>query len=369
MKKQNFSILLSVLALFLFALPGITAVSAYSASASTSGAVFTQTNSVTGNSIQAFHRASNGILTSAGTFSTHGLGTGVGLGDQGALALDGNWLFTINAGSNQISAFRVSGASLKFTDIVSSRGVSPLSVTAHGNWVYVVNAGNSTTAGNIAGFWVSSTGKLHPIPNSVKPLSSSSAVGPAEISFNPAGNVLVVTEKNTNFIDSYTVNSNGVASGPTTTTDHGTEPFGFAFDPNGQLVVSEAATGSLSSYSVSSSGVLTLITGSVVDGGVAPCWVAITGNGAFAYTANAHGNTISSLSISHTGALTLQQSVATTTNITPLDLAFGGNSHYLYSFNSGSDEIMVFTVASNGALSFLQTIGGLQTGGAGLAAV
>ena len=367
--KHNLSILLSVVGLALFILPGITAVSSASTPSSVSGAVFTQTNSATGNAILAFSRSSSGILAAAGQYSTHGLGTGAGLGDQGALALSGGWLFAVNAGSNQISVFKVSGTNLKLTDIANSRGVSPLSVTVDGNIVYVVNAGNATTAGNIAGFRVSPSGMLHPIAGSIRSLSSNSSVGPAEISFNPSGTVLAVTEKNTNYIDTYVVNSFGVAGPAKITTSDGTEPFGFAFDPSGQLVVSNAASGSLSSYAVSSTGTLTVVSDSIVDGGIAPCWVAISGNGQLAYTDNAHGNTISSFTISHSGALTLQQSVAATTNLTPLDLAFGGNSHYLYSFNSGSNEIQAYSVAPNGALTFLQSIGGLQTGGAGLVAV
>ncbi len=168
--KHNLSILLSVVGLALFVLPGITAISAAATPSSVSGAVFTQTNSASGNAILAFSRSSNGLLTVAGQYSTHGLGTGAGLGDQGALALSGGWLFAVNAGSNQISVFKVSGTTLKFTDIASSRGVSPISVTVHGNVVYVVNAGNATTAGNIAGFRVSPSGILHPIAGSIRSL-------------------------------------------------------------------------------------------------------------------------------------------------------------------------------------------------------
>ena len=241
--NHNLSILLSVIGIVLFVLPGITAASAAATpSAVPSGAVFTQTNSATGNSIQAFYRAQNGILTYAGDYSTHGMGTGAGLGDQGALALSNGWLFAVDAGSNQISVFKVHGASLKFTDIVSSNGVSPLSVTVHGDWVYVVNAGNSTTPGNIAGFRVTSSGMLHLIAGSIQALSSSSSVGPAQISFNPKGTVLVVTEKTTSNIDTYVVNSLGVAGPATITASDGTTPFGFAFDPTGQLVVSNAAS-------------------------------------------------------------------------------------------------------------------------------
>src|SRR5436305_1920706 len=69
------------------------------------GAVYTLTNAAAGNRVAVFDRASDGALTPAGTYSTGGLGSGDGLGSQGALALSqGNkWLFAVNAGSNEIS--------------------------------------------------------------------------------------------------------------------------------------------------------------------------------------------------------------------------------------------------------------------------
>src|SRR5438270_12085354 len=72
-------------------------------------AVYTSSNAVGGNSVLAFNRAPDGSLTAAGAVSTGGLGTGAGLGSQGAIALDedGNRLFVVNAGSNDVSALAV----------------------------------------------------------------------------------------------------------------------------------------------------------------------------------------------------------------------------------------------------------------------
>ena len=66
--------------------------------------------------------------------------------------------------------------------------------------MYVLNAGG---AGNIAGFRLEH-GRLSAIANSSRPLSGSAA-GPAEISFDPSGRFLVVTEKNTNRLSTYAV--------------------------------------------------------------------------------------------------------------------------------------------------------------------
>jgi len=260
-------IILSTLAFFVLTLPLVFAVSAKEDSSS-AGAVFIMTNSAAGNSVLAYGREADGSLSLSGSFTTTGLGTGSGLGDQGglALSLSGRWLFAVNAGSNDVTVFKVSEEStaLTVTDKVSSGGKTPISVTIHEEWVYVLNAGNTGTPANIAGFRMTEDGGLSPIPGSVEPLSG--VTSPAQISFNPRGTVLIVTEKTTNIIDSYTVDEDGVAAGPVTNLSHGTEPFGFAFDKRGNLIVSEAVTGALSSYAVSEDGVLRTVSGSVSDG-------------------------------------------------------------------------------------------------------
>jgi 6-phosphogluconolactonase (cycloisomerase 2 family) len=279
----------------------------------------------------------------------------------------------VNAGSNDVSVFKVNRDSndddhlLTLTDKSSSGGVTPISVTINDGRVYVLNAGTSSTPGNIAGFYLNDDdGTLSPISGSIEPLSG--ITQPAEISFNPHGTVLLVTEKSTNLIDSYSVNEDGVASGPITNPSNGMTPFGFAFDKRGDLIVSEAAKSGLSSYSVSRTGILTTISGSIPDGGAAACWVVVTGNGRYAYTANAHTNTISSYTVNHRGTIALLQSVATMTDAGPNDMALSMNSKFLYVFDSGAHEIQGFRVQSDGELIFLQTVSGIPAGADGLAA-
>src|SRR5262245_46264360 len=52
------------------------------------GALYTMSNSTDGNTVIVFRRGPDGHLSRAGEFPTDGLGTGGGLGNQGALALD-----------------------------------------------------------------------------------------------------------------------------------------------------------------------------------------------------------------------------------------------------------------------------------------
>src|SRR3989454_1663676 len=184
------------------------------------------------------------------------------------------------------------------------RGTTPISIAVHDNLVYVVNGGSG---GSISGFWLTSGGVLTPIAGSTQALSAGAV--PAQVSFDPTGQVLVVTEKATSLIDTFTVDANGIASGVTSYASSGATPFGFAFDNKGHLIVSEAAVAALSSYAVSPAGVVTTISGSVVDGQGAACWVVISNNGKFAYTSNAHDpfNDISSYAVGGGGTLTLLQ--------------------------------------------------------------
>src|SRR5215831_9260709 len=101
-----------------------------SAQSGSPGAVYTMTNAVP-NAVIVYDRSSNGLLTQAGEFATGGNGTGMGLGNQGAVVLSRNnrWLFVVNAGSNSVSVFDVLPDGLRLTDVASSGGATPISVT------------------------------------------------------------------------------------------------------------------------------------------------------------------------------------------------------------------------------------------------
>lgn len=118
MKKGFLFLLVMVVGLF----------QATAAVASPRGAVYVASNSPSGNSVLVFWRAADGSLTSAGAFPTGGRGTGTGLGNQGGLILspDDDWLFVVNAGSNEVTVFEVRPDGLRRTDKVNSGGNNPL---------------------------------------------------------------------------------------------------------------------------------------------------------------------------------------------------------------------------------------------------
>jgi len=338
------------------------------ASAVGHGSVYTNDNAAS-NSVLQFQTSPNGALTLAGTFSTHGSGTGSKLTSQGAVALsnDGRWLVTVDAGSNEITAFQVNNdGSLTYASKVGSQGTTPISVTINDNIVYVLNAGTSTVAGNIAGFTLGNNGQLTFIAGSNLPLGGAAGSSPEQIGFNNQGSVLVVTEKAANLIDTYTVDRNGVATGPTSTSSNSAGPYGFAFTSNGNLVLSEAATATLSSYALSDGGSLRTLSGSIPDFGVAPCWVAVAHDGRYAYTSNAHGGTISGYAVSDSGTMSLFSSVAAKTAQPTLDLTFSGNDQFLYVLNG--NQITTFQAYPDGSLAQVYMATGLPAAATGLAA-
>ncbi len=330
--------------------------------------VYTETNASTGNAVMAFAVGDGGNLTSIGSFSTHGTGTGVGLATQGEVILagGGRWLLAVNAGSNDVSVFRVAGdGHLILTSRVGAGGTDPVSLTASGNVVYVLDAGGT---GNIAGFWLDNAGRLHHLSGSSRALSGS-ATNPAQIGFSTDGRFLVVTERATNIIDVYPVNDEGVAGSLVTSASSGPTPYGFAFDLRNHPIVSEATNSTLSSYRLSSAGA-SVISASVPTGGIAACWVVVTPNGRWAFDSNAHGGTISSFAIHSTGAISLVASVAanTGTGSAPLDLATTSDGSFLYVNLAGSHALMGYRIGRGASLSAVSGSPSLPAAASGLAA-
>jgi 6-phosphogluconolactonase (cycloisomerase 2 family) len=101
MKQILAGLIVALFALTAFSSSGV-------ANAAGHSSVYTMDNA-SSNSVLQFSAPPNGVLTLSGTFSTHGSGTGTGLGSQGAVALtdNGRWLVTVNAGSNEMTVFQV----------------------------------------------------------------------------------------------------------------------------------------------------------------------------------------------------------------------------------------------------------------------
>lgn len=330
------------------------------------GAVYATTNSAAGNSVVIFDRDDGGMLNKAGSIATGGMGAGIALdplGSQGSLMLSENhrWLLSVNAGSNDVSVFRVKHDGLKLTDKVGSGGVFPISVTIFQNLVYVLNAVGSP---NISGFNIDCNGKLTVLPYSTRSLGSG---GFAQVGFSPDGGKLVVTDKTDSKILVFSVENTGLPSiNPVTSTSNGATPFGLFFDQWDHLLVVEATTNAVSLYKIIANNGLEVISGSVANGQKAACWITGSESGEF-FTANPGTSSISTYGI-RKGKLVLLNPVAGTGS-TPLDISITRDGMFLYALDPRAGSVDEFKIEHHGNLTKLGAVaGGLSIFAQGIAA-
>lgn len=364
----------------LLAVAGLTALAGAARADDDNGAVYVLSNQVANNAVYVFARSEGGSLSFSGSFATGGAGTGPlaaagapfldPLGSQGSLTIAGDLLFAVNAGSNEISLFRIEGQQLELLDKVSSGGQTPVSVAVHGPYVYVLNQGNATIAPSINGYVVDHLrGRLVSL-NAQQPVAGGLGSGPAQISFSDDGHTLVVTEKGTNLIDTYRVDGHGIASAPASFASAGSTPFGFNLTYRGVMVVSDAASGAATSYQLGEHGNLRLVSGPVSNGGQkAPCWLVTSRDGRYAFEANAGSSTIASFAVSGNGTLTLINSAAASAQGGFLDLTLSPDGGFLY-VRDGGGTVYAYSVGANGSLSAAGSLptGSIPAGSQGIAA-
>jgi 6-phosphogluconolactonase (cycloisomerase 2 family) len=358
------------------------------------GAVYTETNDPAANRVVVFARYSDGHLKQRQVVRTGGQGGQQQqpgctahcpiLDTQGevVLASGGRWLLAVNAGNNTISVFQVTSRGLKLAQQKSSGGVFPNSIAIHGGLVYVLNSNSR----NIVGFRLSSRGKLTRINGSTRSLTSNADSGnPRQVGFDQQGRVLVValltssgTMSPARTLNTFVVRPNGTP-GPAKAYNATTAgPFAFAFDPRrNHLVVTQVANFT-ASYRVTSKGVVTQIDTKSSHGN-APCWIAITGNGRYAYVVNTGAipgmpPSVARYALGLRGKLTFL-------GITPnplgerfkTDDALSPDSKYLYVLAPGltaaTSHIDVYKLGKNGSLKLVShTPSTLAAGLSGIAA-
>ena len=335
------------------------------------GAVYVQTNDAEANEVVAYRRAADGSLSHAGIFRTGGRGTGERhLPSQSSLVASDGYLLVANAGSDDVSLFSVEDSGLRLEDTAPSGGTRPTSVAMRNGLVYVLNNGSATIDGfRIAG------GKLEPIADSERPLSTDGADG-AQIAFSPDGRTLVVTERGTNSISAFAVDERGYAEGPATIPAAGQTPYGFDFTATGGLVVTEAFGGEIgkaaaSSYALGMPGEVKHVSGSVANTRSEVCWAAVTNDGHFVYVTNFGDGTISSYRIGEDGSIELAEAVAAATRPGEpgvRDEALSADGRFLYALDADAQKVHGWAVGADGRLAELGAVDGLPETVAGLAA-
>lgn len=368
------------------------------------GAVFSMTNAADGNEVVVYHRDnSDGTLKLMGYEATGGLGRVVrvppnytpidALGTQYPMVLSRNnrFLFVVNAGSDEISSFRVDHNGLTLIDVIPSGGDFPASLALDGGKLYVLNAGGEA---NITGFNVEFNGILRPIPNSTRALNVGGEsppfflVSPAQISFDPRGEMLIVSIKGSNEMRIFLIGDDDRPSDyPVLNTSEGNTPFGFTFDRRGHLVMTEAFginpvgtgnSGAVSTYEINNDGTLNTISTSVENFQTATCWI-VTNNRAtgrrLAYASNNLSGTITGYRYNDNGSINLLKPNGISANqgpdSGPLDLGYSRDGRFLYVANAGSGTVSAYEIdRPTGDIRLIQEIDGLPVndGAVGLAA-
>jgi len=342
---------------------------AVGAQAHEQGAAFTMTNDADDNQIVVFSRGDDGLLTKVDTVSTGGKGSGGGvdpLGSQGSLVLadgdghhrghhggDGHGselLLAVNAGSNDVSVFRIGGNGIKLADRIGSGGSFPVSVTVSDTMVYVLNNG---APANITGFRLDGRGHMHAVPHATR-LLGDGAYG--QVAFGPRGKTLVITDKANSRLLVYTMGHHGMPSDtPVITPSSGAVPFGVAFDRRGHLLVVEAGANAVSSYNIAHDGSLQVISASVPNGQAATCWIVVNRRGDI-ITTNPGTNSLSAFHVvAGTGQVTLLNGTAGSGNA-PLDIDLTEGGHYAYAVDPGNGGVDMYRVEDDGSLTGLGTV-------------
>ena len=344
------NILLSVLAAALLSAPAV-------AQTQHKGAVFSMTNAAAGNEIVVFERSAHGALTlQTPNVATNGLGTGQALESQGSLALskNGKWLVAVNAGSNDISIFEVSGLTLTLKDTIASGGTKPVSVAVNSDVLYVLNAG---APNNISGFEISPQGQLTAIPNSTWPLSAAQTA-PSQVAWTPGNELLLVTERDTEMLDTFEISS--TTNSPVTFEAHpaaGRDPLGVAFRGKHKMFVAESWAGAADKGAVSGYGLrkdeVFELNPSVATTETGTGWIATMGNKPWLYVSNPGSDTITGFRVASTAKMQIlnHDGVAATTGNQPTDLATVRGERLLYALNFGDGTISGWTVAADGSLT------------------
>jgi len=358
----------------LFSLAICSALLAFAAAAtagdrSAVGAAYSISNAASGNQLVVYARSASGSLSPAGSVFAGGLGTGGGLASQGAVTVtdNGRAVLAVNPGSNSVAAFAVEPGGPRLLNTAPSGGIRPVSVAVHEQLVYVLNKNNVALA-TVSGFTLGKDG-LTPIAGSTRVLNAG-ATDAAQVKFAPSGNVLVVTGRSSQQIDTFRIGDDGRLSDlKSFDVAPGGTPFGFDFDNKGHLLVSLAGVGGSSgaaSYDLAADGTVSTITAPIETGQRAACWLVASKNGRFAFVANAASSSVSTFAVSPSGELAFQGALAID-GMTALDLSLSENGRYLYVLAAGSRGIVAFDVGADGTLTHVDTQTGVPAAAAGIA--
>jgi 6-phosphogluconolactonase len=335
----------------------------------TSPVVLVQSNEQTENRVLSYRREATGELMPLGALATGGAGNGEQhLPSQDSVTMTGDTrhAFVTNAGSGELSVFRMAAEGPTLAQTVPT-GALPLSVAEHDGLVYVLNSEDAS----LSGFALVGS-RLSRVAAAQRRWAPDGK--PAQVGFSPDGRTLVVTERGSDRIITFPVESSGSLGEPMINASAGMTPYGFGHTPTGVLVVSEAFGGepgrsAVSSYAVKDSS-LSPVSRSIANGRTALCWAVVSPDGRRAFGTNFGDGAVSRYDIAPDGAVTLGDpaaGVAVDGSSGPRDLGLTGDGRFLYAIDADSQQIVAWSVDEAGVLTPVGTWPGLPVTVAGIA--
>lgn len=261
-----------------------------------------------GNNISVYTRDTKGTLTAAKDPVTGNLIGPIGAGTNPvvlALSPSGQFLYVLNQGSNNISAFTVDTTAGNLTALkptaafATAANPHSMVVAGNGKFLYVSNP----TLGSVSGFLIGSDGSLSTMAGS--PFNIGTA--PSGMTIDPQSKFLYVADQGGNRIFGFTID--GTTGAPSAISGSpfsaGSQPVSVATDSSGVLLVAaNQASNNVSAYSINtSSGALTAVSGSPFKAGTAPVYVIVDFTNNFVYAADSGSNDVTVFAIKG-GALT-----------------------------------------------------------------
>jgi 6-phosphogluconolactonase (cycloisomerase 2 family) len=282
-----------------------------------------------------------------------------------------NFAYTSNENSNNISAYALESGTGVLTPVTGSPFAGPTGprdsvVELFGKFLYVSNGGTN----GVSGFSIDhTTGELSPVSGS--PFAG--GMNPRGIALHPSGKFLYTADRGSNTVatvSGYAINTDTgelttIAGSPFIIPPEGETQVGpqqLTVDPTGRfLYVSNHLTGDITGFRINgSTGALTLISGSPftdepqnLGGGLQPYALVASPSGAFLYVSNHGRSTLSVFSIDAvTGALTgisgspfvISPPPESECSASPFGLALTPSGQFLYVAENNCGAIAVFSV-------------------------
>jgi 6-phosphogluconolactonase (cycloisomerase 2 family) len=283
-------------------------------------------------------------------------------------SLRAEFLYVANAGSNNVSVYRISpnGALTSVPGSPFTAGNSPRSVAVDlfGRFVYVANAGSD----NVSAFRIAENGALTSVAGSPFPTGNAFYAfefDPDSVAVDLLGRFVYVANGHQFNVSAFRIAGNGaltpVAGSPFGST--GIFPVSVTVDRSGHFVyVAVYAADILAAYGVGKDGALTPVPGSPFPTGfggtgLASNSVAVDFLGQFLYVANSYSKNVSAYRIGPNGALTPVPGSPFPAGSFPNSVAVDLLGRFVYVVNTNNADpafkgsVSAYSIGENGALT------------------